>query len=111
MFTGITQRAQQFAISRARALETGRSVIVASTNGISGVIAPDGTVTQRSSTRNTEALVTAVPLTSDQAVAVRIGTMLTYGMIVIAFMALLAAVSRGDRTADPRAWLRMETAR
>jgi len=102
MFTGTTQRAQQFAISRARALETGRSVIVASTNGISGAIAADGTVTHQSSTRDTEVLVAAVPLTSDLTVAVRIGTMLTDGMLVIALGALLAAVRWGGRTADPR---------
>ena len=44
----VTQRAQRFAISRARALETGRSVVVASTNGTSGVIGPDDTVVARS---------------------------------------------------------------
>ena len=33
---------QQFEITRLRALETGRYVVVASTNGVSGIIAPDG---------------------------------------------------------------------
>ena len=33
---------QQFAITRLRAIETGRWVAVATTNGVSGVIAPDG---------------------------------------------------------------------
>ena len=33
---------QQFAITRLRAIETGRWLAVASTNGVSGVIAPDG---------------------------------------------------------------------
>ena len=33
---------QQFAISRLRAIETGRYVVVAATNGVSGIIAPDG---------------------------------------------------------------------
>ena len=102
MFTGTTQRAQQFAVSRARALEIGRSVIVASTNGISGVIAPDGTVTQRSSTRGTEVLVADAPLVSDQTVATRIGSMLTNAMLVIAIGAILVAVRRGGRTAHPR---------
>ena len=35
---------QQFAMSRLRALETGRTVVIASVNGRSGFIAPDGTV-------------------------------------------------------------------
>ncbi len=35
-YAGTGQVAQQFAISRLRAIETGRYVVVASTNGISG---------------------------------------------------------------------------
>ncbi len=38
---------QQFAISRIRAIEHGRSVVHVSTVGVSGFIAPDGTVTGR----------------------------------------------------------------
>ena len=41
-YTGTGQIEQQFAMSRLRAVETGRYVVVASTNGISGIIAPDG---------------------------------------------------------------------
>jgi apolipoprotein N-acyltransferase len=36
---------QQFAISRIRAIEHGRSVVHVSTVGVSGFVAPDGTVT------------------------------------------------------------------
>ena len=44
---------QQFAITRLRAIETGRWVVVAATNGVSGIIAPDGHVvaTRRRRTR------------------------------------------------------------
>ena len=38
---------QQFAISRIRAIEHGRSVVHVSTVGVSGFIAPDGTVTEK----------------------------------------------------------------
>jgi apolipoprotein N-acyltransferase len=45
---GLTgQPEQQFAISRLRAVEHGRALVVAATSGISGVIAPDGTVLAR----------------------------------------------------------------
>lgn len=37
------QPAQQFDIERMRSLQTGRSVVIAATTGISGVIGPDGT--------------------------------------------------------------------
>ena len=43
-YTGTGQIEQQFAMSRLRAIETGRYVVVASTNGISGIVAPDGHV-------------------------------------------------------------------
>ena len=46
-YTGTGQIEQQFAMSRLRAIETGRYVVVASTNGISGIVAPDGHVVQR----------------------------------------------------------------
>lgn len=41
------QPEQQWDISRLRALQAGRSVVVASTTGVSGFIEPDGTVTAR----------------------------------------------------------------
>ena len=42
-FSRTSQLDQQFDITRVRAIETGRHVAVASTNGITGIIAPDGT--------------------------------------------------------------------
>ena len=42
MFSRTGQLAQQFEISRLRAQETGRWVVVAAINGISGVVRPDG---------------------------------------------------------------------
>ncbi len=39
---------QQFAISRIRAIEHGRSVVHVSTVGVSGFVAPDGSVTEKS---------------------------------------------------------------
>ena len=44
MFSETAQLDQQFEISRLRALETGRWVVVAAVNGISGVVRPDGSV-------------------------------------------------------------------
>ncbi len=43
-FEGTSQLRQQWNISRLRAIETGRYVVVPSTNGISGVVSPDGEV-------------------------------------------------------------------
>ena len=43
-FIGTDQVAQQFAITRVQAMAAGRYAVVASLNGLSGVIAPDGQV-------------------------------------------------------------------
>ena len=72
-FIHTTQIDQQFAISRLRALETGRYVVVAATNGVSGVIAPDGTVLDRAGVRTRDVLVQRVALSTDLTPAVRIG--------------------------------------
>jgi len=61
-FIHTTQIEQQFAISRLRAIETGRWVVVAATNGISGIIAPDGTVVDRAGIRTRDVLVQRVGL-------------------------------------------------
>jgi apolipoprotein N-acyltransferase len=57
---------QQLAISRLRAVEHGRSVVIAATSGISAVIAPDGSVMRRSEL--------FTPATFDQPIAQRTGT-------------------------------------
>jgi apolipoprotein N-acyltransferase len=64
---------QQFAITRLRAIETGRWLVVASTNGVSGVISPDGTVVASAAPRTQQALVERVGLDSSITPAVRMG--------------------------------------
>lgn len=73
MFVGTAQPEQQFAISRARALESGRSLVVSSVNGISGVIAADGGVQYRMPTRRTTTHLTEVRLHDHTTLAVRLG--------------------------------------
>nr|WP_240938175.1 apolipoprotein N-acyltransferase [Nocardioides sp. JQ2195] len=62
MFIHTGQIEQQFAISRLRALETGRTVVVAAINGRSGVIGPDGTVISAIEPRTRDVLVQDVQL-------------------------------------------------
>jgi apolipoprotein N-acyltransferase len=57
---------QQLAISRLRAVEHGRSVVIAATSGISAIIAPDGSVMRRSQL--------FTPAAFDQPIAQRTGT-------------------------------------
>ena len=64
---------QQFAITRLRAIETGRWTAVASTNGVSGVIAPDGEVVDVAEPRTQDVLVERVALIDTLTPATRIG--------------------------------------
>lgn len=70
-FTEMTY--QQQAISRVRAVEHGRTVLVAATSGVSAVIAPDGTVEQHTTLFTPDALVARVPLRSGITPATRLG--------------------------------------
>jgi apolipoprotein N-acyltransferase len=67
---------QQFALTRARALESGKYVVVAATNGIAGVIAPDGTVVDRTQRLTQEVIVETVDLRPGVTPGVRVGRVL-----------------------------------
>jgi apolipoprotein N-acyltransferase len=64
---------QQLAMSRVRAVEHGRSVLVAATSGVSAIVTPDGTVTQRTELFTPDALVARVPLRATTTLATRLG--------------------------------------
>ncbi|HVV22876.1 MAG TPA: apolipoprotein N-acyltransferase, partial [Pseudonocardiaceae bacterium] len=64
---------QQLAMDQERAVEHGRSVIVAATSGVSAIIAPDGHITQQTGLFEPAALVATVPLRSTTTLADRLG--------------------------------------
>ncbi|MGH8867381.1 MAG: apolipoprotein N-acyltransferase [Actinomycetes bacterium] len=86
------QPAQQLAMSRLRAVEHGRAVLVAATSGISAVIAPDGEVVRRSREFVPAVLTAAVPLRDGRTVADRVGTAPEWAMAALGLGALLVAV-------------------
>jgi len=73
MFSRTGQLAQQFEISRLRAQETGRWVVVAAINGISGVVRPDGEVVASVPARGQEVMVETIGLSDTLTPAVRLG--------------------------------------
>ena len=73
-FIGTPQVAQQFAITRVQAMTTGRYAVVASLNGLSGVIAPDGRVVATAPQRTRAVLDQEVSLISGTTPAVWLGT-------------------------------------
>ncbi len=101
MFIHTGQIEQQFEITRLRALETGRYVVVAAINGVSGVVAPDGTLVARAEPRTQAVLVEQVGLSQQLTPAVRIGPWLGRACAVAALLALVLGrltYRRADRT-------------
>jgi apolipoprotein N-acyltransferase len=98
-YTGTGQLEQQFAISRFRAIETGRSVVIAATDGISGIIAPDGTVMASTKQRTSEVLDDQVQLANGLTLGVRIGYWLKI-VLSAAALGLSGLAYLGRRRAD-----------
>lgn len=100
-FIGTSQLEQQFTITRARALETGRSIVVASVNGVSGVIAADGQVVTRAPVREADVLVEEVPLLEGLTPAVRLANVERYALWGVTLGALTLALRRIARARRP----------
>ncbi|HEX6247571.1 MAG TPA: apolipoprotein N-acyltransferase [Nocardioidaceae bacterium] len=109
-YMGTGQIEQQFAISRLRAIETNRYVVVAATNGVSGIIGPDGEVLQRAPVRSQDVLAETMPLFSATTPALRWGPvvelLLTAGAAVSVSLAVLVNYrrrrARGEAANGPR---------
>ena len=91
-FIHTSQIEQQFAMSRLRALETGRVVVVASTNGISGIVAADGSVLSQAPVRERAVMLEQIDLSSSITPAVRIGPWFGRLCAALALLGLLPAL-------------------
>jgi apolipoprotein N-acyltransferase len=95
-FTGTHQPAQQFAISRLRAIETGRWVLIPSTNGISAIVNANGKVVARAPLHRPALLNASVPLAAGFTPAVIVGRWIEYALAVAALVAVgLGCRARG----------------
>jgi apolipoprotein N-acyltransferase len=106
MFVDTGQIHQQFEISRLRALEAGRWVVVAAINGVSGVIDPQGRVVASAGARTQEVLVERIGLRSDVTPAMRMGVWPgRVVMVVVGVHAvfLLVTYRRNRKRAAPEA--------
>lgn len=102
MFIKTSQIEQQFEITRLRAVETGRYTLVAATNGVSGVIAPDGTVLDRAGIRTQQVLVEQVGLSTELTPAVVLGPWVGRACVGAAIVALLLPPVLYRRRRRPR---------
>lgn len=85
---------QQLAMSRLRAIEHGRAVVVAATSGVSAIVRPDGSVVNSTELFTADTLVHDVPLRTSTTPADRLGSSVEYALIGIAAAALAAALYR-----------------
>jgi apolipoprotein N-acyltransferase len=90
---GASETQQQLAMGRLRAVEHGRSVAVAATSGISALIAPDGTVLDRSSVFTRAVLQRRLPLRDTITVADRLGGWPELGLSVVGAGAVAVAAT------------------
>lgn len=86
------QPAQQFAISKIRAVENGRSVVIAATTGISAVIAPDRSVLAIIEENDVGFRVVDVPLRSEMPPSATVGPWVEGGLIVLALIAFVVGI-------------------
>lgn len=96
-FTGTSQPAQQFKISRLRAIETGRWVVVPSTNGISGIVDADGRVVETAPLQEPATLTADVRVATSQTFATRLGVWPAAVLCVVGLLGALLGVRRGRR--------------
>ncbi|WP_282786153.1 apolipoprotein N-acyltransferase [Nocardia sp. CC201C] len=91
---------QQLAMSRVRAVEHGRALVVSATTGVSAMIGADGRIQQQTAQFVPAALVAELPLRTETTLATRIGPAPEYVLCILAAAALVAAAIR-RRTTTP----------
>ncbi len=102
-YYGSDQPEQQWGIEQVRAVESGRDLAVSSVNGISGFVNADGSVAQRTTSRDRQVL--SQPMTTATGVThgVRLGAWIERGMSLVALGALVLALIRRRREHRPAA--------
>jgi apolipoprotein N-acyltransferase len=88
------ESAQQLALSRLRAVEHGRSVVIAATSGISAIVAPDGSVVRSSELFTPDTFVEEIAQRSATTVATRLGAAPEWVLAALGAGALVVAVVR-----------------
>jgi apolipoprotein N-acyltransferase len=96
------ETAQQLAIARLRAVESGRAVVVAATSGVSAMIAPNGKVLARTGVFRPAVLDLRLPLRDPLTVADRVGPWPEWILSAGGLIALLAAAGPPGRRRRPQ---------
>lgn len=88
---GDVQSTQQLSMARLRAVEHGRTVVVATTNGVSALVTPDGKLLQQSQMRTAVTYVEDVPLRDTLTPGSRYGGWVEALLVVAGLLAVGAA--------------------
>jgi apolipoprotein N-acyltransferase len=100
-YGGTGQIEQQFAITRARAMESRREIAVATTNSVSGFIDRDGRVVTRTAEFTADSRVVTMPLRTSLTPAVLVAPWLDRGLTLLAVLGCGLALV-GARRRRPR---------
>jgi apolipoprotein N-acyltransferase len=93
------QPEQQLAMSKLRAVEHGRAIVTAATSGISAIVAPDGTVLQRTDEFTQDVLTADLPLRDDTTVADRLGASPEWTLAIVGILSCAVAFALRRRGA------------
>ena len=85
---------QQLSMSRVRAVEHGRAVVVAATSGVSAIVQPDGSVTRKTGLFTPDALVATLPLRSQTTLATWLGAWPEWVLTTVGLVALALGFTR-----------------
>jgi apolipoprotein N-acyltransferase len=94
---------QQLAMSRLRAVEHGRAVVVSAVSGVSAIVAPDGTVTSSTGLFTADSLVGRVPLRTQTTLSDQLGAWTEYGLRALAIAGVAGGLVLRFRTRRARA--------
>ncbi|MGP6173227.1 apolipoprotein N-acyltransferase [Corynebacterium sp. A21] len=95
-FTKMTY--QQLAMSRMRAIELDRAVVVPATSGVSAIVHPDGSVSQRTQIFSADTLVEELPLRDSLTFSARWGSVVQLFLVMIGVICVIAALWTKART-------------
>lgn len=96
-YRGTGQPEQQFAMTRARAMESRREVLVATTNSLSGYVEADGSVTMITREGTSASAAFTMPIRTTITPAMTVGPVLEVAVAVIAVAAVAFALVAGGR--------------
>lgn len=101
-FTDMTY--QQLAMSRMRAIELDRAVVVPATSGVSAIVHPDGSVSQSTEIFTADTLVEELPLRDSLTFSARYGSAVQFILVMIGVILVIAALwtTRPSRRSDHR---------